>query len=64
MVGTPFDVVFPSPLILEGHELIDIYLLAIDKKLFLRIDPLGKVMKGRTCGGSVATRHSMKWVII
>jgi hypothetical protein len=63
VISTAFDVVFPSPLILEGHELIDVYLLAIDKKLFLGVNSLGKIVKCRTGGRCVATRHGMKWVI-
>ena len=50
VVGATLVVVIPGPRVLEGHELIDINLVAVDETLLVGINPLGQVVE---CGGSI-----------
>ena len=50
VVGATLGVVIPSPGVLQGHELVDINLFAVDQAFLIGIDPLGEVVE---CGGSI-----------
>ena len=50
VVGAALGVVVPGPGVLQGHELVDIDLLAVDQAFLIRVNPFGEVVEG---GGSI-----------
>ncbi len=40
VVGAAIEIMFPCPFVFEGHELVDIDLIAVDQPLFIDVDAL------------------------
>ncbi len=39
MVGAAVEIVFPGPFVFEGHELVDVDLVAVDQSFFIDFYP-------------------------
>jgi hypothetical protein len=57
MVFAAVEIMFPSPVILDGHELVDIHGFAVDEPFIFHVDALGEVMSLWALVTSIATRH-------
>jgi hypothetical protein len=50
---------FPSPFVLEGHELIDIHGPAIEETFVFRVDAFAEVVRERFLVSGMATGHKV-----
>jgi len=57
VVGAALGVVIPGPGVLQGHQLVDINLFAVDQTFLIGIDPLGEVVEGCGSIGRGAAGH-------
>jgi hypothetical protein len=57
MVFTAIEIMFPSPVILNGHELVDIHGFTVNEPFIFHVDTLGEVMSLWALVANIATRH-------
>ena len=57
LVFTAVEIMFPGPVIFDGHQLINIHGFAVDQAFVIHINALGKIACLRTLVCDVATRH-------
>ena len=58
MVGASVDVVFPCPVVFEGHELVYVDGVAVQQTLVFDVDAFGQIVCRGTLNGGVAAGHS------
>jgi hypothetical protein len=57
MVFAAVEIMFPSPVILDGHKLVDIHGFTVNEPFIFHVDTLGEVMSLWALVANIATRH-------
>tara|TARA_Y100001934_G_scaffold121398_1_gene148447 strand:+ start:411 stop:617 length:207 start_codon:yes stop_codon:yes gene_type:complete len=57
MVFATVEIMLPGPVILEGHELVNIHGFTVDEPFIFHIDALGEVMSLWALVANITTRH-------
>jgi hypothetical protein len=45
LVFAAIQIMFPSPFILDGHQLVDVHRFAVNEPLVLGVDTLGEIVR-------------------
>ena len=60
MVGTAVEIVLPGPIVFQGHELVDVNLMAADQPLVTSIDLPRRTMMFRQAMLTVMARDNCR----